>query len=284
MSDEILVLDDDVAVLELVGGVLSNAGFRCHTSADPVEALSRVEHTEAISVVIADIYMPRMTGLEFAQRLLSLDRACPRVLLLTAQPSMDAAIDALRLGVCDFLTKPIRPHELLEAVHRATAARRLAGSPELARLVHLSQELSGYLQDRSRAGEKSNGASSGAGENTADWAAPSGLLERIERFRRIRARHIVSTRLDDVAWDLLLELASAEQRGQRLSVSGLMVSHSYVSSTTLLRRVNELVERGFVARTPDPHDARRSYVSLTAKAQGLIAQFLEQVAQHLISE
>jgi DNA-binding MarR family transcriptional regulator len=97
----------------------------------------------------------------------------------------------------------------------------------------------------------------------------------------LRAQCITREKLDDAAWDMLLDLASAERRGQRLSVSGLMVSSSHVSATTLLRRVNALVDREFVARKPDPQDARRHFVDMTSKGHALVSEFLAQVGDKL---
>ena len=73
--------------------------------------------------------------------------------------------------------------------------------------------------------------------------------------------------LDEVDWDLLLELLRAERLHQRLSVSALTVSSTAASATTSLRRVNKLVSRGYVIRIPDASDARRDFVSLTSKVE-----------------
>src|SRR5690606_32458975 len=81
-------------------------------------------------------------------------------------------------------------------------------------------------------------------------------------------------KLDDVAWDLLLELLRAERLRQRLSVSGLTISISGVSATTSLRRMNELAAREYIERIPDPADARRDFVALTPKSQALLADYL----------
>ena len=67
-----------------------------------------------------------------------------------------------------------------------------------------------------------------------------GILDTIEQLRRLRAQY-VNHDLDDIGWDLLLELLRAERMRQKLSVSGLAISISGVSTTTSLRRINELV-------------------------------------------
>lgn len=88
--------------------------------------------------------------------------------------------------------------------------------------------------------------------------------------------------LDELGWDLLIELAQAEHRDLRRSVSDLMVSTVAASSTTVLRRVNELDELGYVAKSPDPSDARRDFVALTPKGRALLADFLQRAREQIL--
>jgi len=289
MKEQVLLLDDDPAMLSILEGMLQTAGYRCLTATNAEQALAMVIADEAISVVLSDIYMPGMTGFRFVDRVNAepLNRPAPRVLLLTAQPSIQTAVEALRLGVCDFLTKPVRPAELLEAVSRAISRAnqdrmdQAALSPEVARLIEQSQELTERLRRLATAGEPvsspakpAQAPKGGAAREQAGGAPVTTVIETIEMLRQLRTRY-AQHKLDDVAWDLLLDLARAERQHQRLSVSGLMISNSNVSSTTLLRRVNELTTRGYMARIPDPKDARRDFVSLTPKAHELVTDYLE---------
>jgi len=293
MNEEVLLLDDDLAMLNILQGVLTSAGYRCHAVTHAEQALAMVVVNPAISVVLSDIYMPDITGFQFVDRInaLPLARPAPRVLLLTAQPSIQAAVEALRLGVCDFLTKPVHPAELLDAVRRAIARAEqdrmdlAVSSPELARLIEQSQQLTEHLRCLTATGENTVAASkqqplqSSVARNNAIAPAAS-VIEIIEILRQLRSRY-AHHKLDDVAWGLLLDLARAERQHQRLSVSGLMISNSNVSSTTLLRRVNELTARGYMARVPDPKDARRAFVSLTAKAHEVVTDYLEQANDYV---
>src|SRR6266436_4069457 len=121
MKEVILLLDDDLTTLTVLERALGGAGFNCCSSSDPKQALSIVAAKEEIAVVVTDLYMPHMNGLQFAQALSEtpLGRPTPRVLLLTAQPSMESAIGALRGGACDFLVKPVSTAELVAAVTKA---------------------------------------------------------------------------------------------------------------------------------------------------------------------
>ena len=126
MTEEVLLLDDDLTTLTFLEGVLTGAGFKCSSSGDPQQALAIIAAREEIAVVVSDLYMPHMSGLQFADALsaLELNRPPPRVLLLTARPSLESAVGALRSGLLDFLVKPIRPAEIIETVSRALERAR----------------------------------------------------------------------------------------------------------------------------------------------------------------
>ncbi len=103
----------------------------------------------------------------------------------------------------------------------------------------------------------------------------------MDHLRRLRRQFPPLGELDDVAWDLLRELLRAERIGQRLSVSALSVSVEQVSSTTALRRTQELVKAGHIVRSPDPSDARRDFVALADEIRGTLDRYLERVATEL---
>src|SRR5512142_283983 len=247
---EVLLLDDDPAMLVFLEDILSPAGYVCHVQTDPTAALSQVASRQEIGLVLSDVYMPGLTGLQFINRLhgLRLGRPAPPVLLLTAQPSVESAIDALRLGAEDFLLKPIRPGELIEAVAHALSrsrADRCVGpmrSPQLNQLVLQAEELAGRLRSLADAGELEPldipAPLPAAGDRQAleEPAALLAVLDTIEQLRRLRDRYAHHS-LDDLEWDLLLELLRAERLQQRMSVSALTLVSSGTSTTTSLRRI-----------------------------------------------
>ena len=249
MKEVILLLDDDLTTLTVLERALGGAGFNCCSSSDPKQALSIVAAKDEIAVVVTDLYMPHMNGLQFAQALSEtpLGRPTPRVLLLTAQPSLESAIGALRGGACDFLVKPVSTADLVAAVTRALDRARQD------RLIH-----------RGRAPDVAQHALPGTVEATGRKAKVP-VLDTIERLRRLRSRYD-EHKLDDVAWELLLELLRTEQGEHKLSVSALTISIPGVSATTSLRRIGELTARGYVDRVPDARDGRRDFVALTLKA------------------
>ena len=302
MTEEVLLLDDDLTTLTFLEGVLTGAGFKCSQSSDPQQALATVAAREEIAVVVSDLYMPHMSGLQFADALttLGLNRPVPRVLLLTARPSVESAVGALRSGALDFLVKPIRPAEIIDTVGRALERARqdrrafLASAPDVVQLIRHAEELTGELRRLAEpatrhalAGARQNDLSRESFQNVAPLHTPlqassSGqrtkvsVLDTIEQLRRVRNRYN-SHKLDEVAWELLLELLRAEQSNQKLSVSALTISIPGVSATTSLRRIGELATGGYVDRTPDARDGRRDFVTLTVKARGLLTDYLANV-------
>jgi FixJ family two-component response regulator/DNA-binding MarR family transcriptional regulator len=294
MTEEVLLLDDDLTTLTFLEGVLTSAGFKCSSSGDPQQALATIAARQEIAVVVSDLYMPHMSGLEFADALgaLSLNRPAPRVLLLTARPSLESAVGAIRSGALDFLVKPIRPAEIIETVSRALERARqdrrayIANVPDVVQLIRHAEQLTGELRKlaepavRSAGGARQNNPSRETFQGTTPL--PSGqrtkvsVLDTIEQLRRVRIRYN-SHKLDEVAWELLLELLRAEQSNQRLSVSALTISIPGVSATTSLRRIGELATGGYVDRTPDARDGRRDFVTLTAKSRSLLTDYLANV-------
>ena len=306
-TDEVLLLDDDPAMLVFLEGILTGAGYPCRTETHPEAALSQIASRREIGLVLSDVCMPGLSGLQFIDRLhaLPLNRPAPRVLLLTGHPSLEAAIDALRLGAQDFLLKPIRPPELIEAIARALARSRADRAPDPARppeirlLVKQAEELAGrlrslaYQNDFQHRGEvarvaevaapalpRANKSSTSPPTRQQDGPALFSVLDTIEHLRRLRDRY-TDHQLDDVDWDLLLELLRAERLHQRLSVSALTLSSTAASATTSLRRLNKLVSRGYVVRIPDASDARRDFVSLTPKSNDLLGDYLTRANSHL---
>jgi DNA-binding HxlR family transcriptional regulator len=181
--------------------------------------------------------------------------------LLTAQPSLESAIGALRGGACDFLVKPVSTAELVAAVTKALERARQD------RLIH-----------RGRAPDIAHEGIPGDLEATGRRKVP--VLDTIEKLRSLRSRYD-EHKLDDVAWELLLELLRTEQGDHKLSVSALTISIPGVSATTSLRRIGELTARGYVDRVPDARDGRRDFVSLTLKAHDLLKDYLADVDRYL---
>ncbi len=114
---KILVVDDDPTVNDLVSSILTDAGYRVHTAEDPEVALSMFEE-DRFNLVLTDVVMPKMDGIQLLSRVRALRPEVP-VVLITAYPDIDVAVDALRAGAQDLIIKPFRTEYLLHAVKKA---------------------------------------------------------------------------------------------------------------------------------------------------------------------
>ncbi len=115
----ILVVDDEPTILTSCQRVLEGAGHRVQVVATPGSALDRCRE-QTFDMVLIDILMPGMSGLELVERLKA-DAPTIRIVVMTGYGSRDVAADALRRGARGLLLKPFTPAELREIVANAAA-------------------------------------------------------------------------------------------------------------------------------------------------------------------
>jgi len=113
----ILVIDDDENILEVIRTRLESSGYLVETRADPAEALE-VMKERVFDLVITDIRMPGMDGIELLRRVKCLNGDVP-VILLTAYGTIANAVQAVKLGAFQYLTKPFRGKQLIEEIQSA---------------------------------------------------------------------------------------------------------------------------------------------------------------------
>jgi DNA-binding NtrC family response regulator len=125
MADErrVLVVDDDEAMREMVVSLLADEGYAASGMASADEALERLGDRDA-GAVVSDIRMPGKSGIELVGELHALRPETP-VILMTAFGSIDSAVEAMRAGAFDYITKPFKRDELLLALERAFETRAL---------------------------------------------------------------------------------------------------------------------------------------------------------------
>lgn len=124
----ILVVDDERFFRETIREVLEPRGFDLVFASDGTSALEEGSD-ETLGVVILDLQLPDLHGLEVFRRLREM-RPELRVIILSAHTDQEYVLEALRLGACDYLAKPIHEEELLLAVRRAMETFDLAASRE----------------------------------------------------------------------------------------------------------------------------------------------------------
>lgn len=121
MSDKgkntLLVVDDDPYVLESIATLLKTYDYTVHASQNANDALNIVKKT-AIDVVLTDVKMPGVTGIQLLKNIHAFNQQIP-VILMTAFAELDVAVEAIKQGAFDFVTKPYNPDYLLYSVEKA---------------------------------------------------------------------------------------------------------------------------------------------------------------------
>jgi EAL domain-containing protein (putative c-di-GMP-specific phosphodiesterase class I)/ActR/RegA family two-component response regulator len=120
----ILVADDDEDVRGLLRRVLVAAGYEVVVASDGQEAIDRLGQV-GIDAVVSDISMPRLSGIELLRAIRSRDADVP-VILCTGSPDVDSAIQAVKLGALQYLTKPVDLEELKLVLARAVRLGSIA--------------------------------------------------------------------------------------------------------------------------------------------------------------
>lgn len=131
MSHQILVVDDHPRSRESVSAILRQANYDVTACASAAEALG-VLTARPIDVVVTDLQMPGMDGLEFMAEIARRQFAV-QVLMITAYASIRTAVEAMRVGAFDYLEKPFDALRLEESVAQACTHARVAGSPSSAK-------------------------------------------------------------------------------------------------------------------------------------------------------
>jgi len=117
MGGQILVVDDEPLMCRSLSEVISRAGYEVFTASNGFEALEFIQQ-EQISVVITDINMPKMDGIEVLKQAKAI---CPNisVIILTGFATIDSAVEAMRNGALDYITKPFSPSKIKSVIEKA---------------------------------------------------------------------------------------------------------------------------------------------------------------------
>lgn len=120
-----LIVDDEAGTRDLLVSFLEMIGFETRSAADGEEAL-QIYKNRSVDIVISDLMMPKIGGLDLLQELKQID---PDVIfiLITGHPSLETAIEAIKKGARDYITKPFNIDEIKIKIDRALLERSLQG-------------------------------------------------------------------------------------------------------------------------------------------------------------
>lgn len=120
----ILIVDDESDILLLLEEFLETNKFKTICSNDPKNALEIVENNE-IDLVIADLKMPEMDGIELTKEILRVNSELP-IIIMTGYASIESAVESIKAGASDFITKPFKFNHTLFVINKALETKRLS--------------------------------------------------------------------------------------------------------------------------------------------------------------
>ncbi len=123
----LLVVDDEPSILAAFRRAFRDASLEVRTTESAAEGLALAREFRP-DVIILDLQLPDMTGLEALRKLHEIDARCP-VIFITGKSTTDTAIEAMKLGAYDYLLKPLELSQLRQVIERALAISRLMNVP-----------------------------------------------------------------------------------------------------------------------------------------------------------
>jgi DNA-binding NtrC family response regulator len=119
----VLIVDDELNIRRVLSAMLKREGYEVTAAADGEQALAVLQKTP-VHVVVTDMVMPRLGGLELLARI-SADLPDIPVIVITAHGTVDSAVQALKAGAFDYITKPFEQEELKKVIAKAARAHDL---------------------------------------------------------------------------------------------------------------------------------------------------------------
>ena len=121
---KLLIVDDETGIRESLQGVLADEGYETATVESGEESLKLLRRDHSFEVVLLDIWLPGIDGLETLQRIRELDNP-PEVIMISGHGTIETAVRATKLGAYDFLEKPLSIDKTLILVKNAIESKKL---------------------------------------------------------------------------------------------------------------------------------------------------------------
>ena len=192
----VLVVDDDQAILEFMETFLTKDGFEVTTLANAKDAPDEVKDG-GYHLVVLDLMMPGLGGVEVLEQIRRVDSDVA-VVIFTGYPSLDTAVQSMKLDAVDYLKKPFNPDEFREVLDRVMRKKGLLRTPEENLHRVIGETIRGLRKDR--------------GLMLKQMARRTGLgvsllsqIERAESSASISSLYKVATALDVRIQDLFGE-------------------------------------------------------------------------------
>lgn len=208
VEDRILIVDDEEVICNVLDRRLTREGYFCTTANNGKEALNHF-YKNSFSLIISDMKMPEMTGIELLQKVKAIDPKM-KMIMVTAYPEIDLAVNAMRLGAYDFIIKPADLDLIVMSVKKALESKRLEEEIEAYhnRMEELVEERTAKLQQSYRALKKAHLDSVKVLAEAIDAKDPytRGHSDRVKRMSLVIAKKMgfSEERLENLEYGALL--------------------------------------------------------------------------------
>jgi DNA-binding NtrC family response regulator len=143
----ILIIDDDTDICEYMQLLLTQSGYDVTAKTDPREGLETLSEDE-FHVVILDIMMPELNGMEVLEEIRSFDSDIA-IIIFTGYPSVDTAVTSMKYDVSDYIKKPFDVDEFNQTLEKILREKGLLTDPEEELLATIGQNIRSLRKDRS---------------------------------------------------------------------------------------------------------------------------------------
>ena len=232
MGNRILIVDDEPMICSILARRLAREGYECVTANNGKEALHHF-YKDIFSLIISDIKMPEMDGIELLRKVKAMNPNMV-VILITAYPEIDVAVEAMRLGAYDFITKPITLDLAVLSVKNALERKRLEEEVEAyhKNLESLVEERTSKLQHAYRILKKSHLDSVQVLAEAIDAKDPytRGHSDRVRRMSMKIAIHLgfAEDQLESLEYGALLhDIGKIGIKDEILQKHGALTSQEY---------------------------------------------------------
>jgi DNA-binding NtrC family response regulator len=147
-QEKVLIVEDEENERTGLAELASLWGFKCETARDGVEALEKIESWSP-AIVVTDLMMPRMDGMELLRRVAGLPQEC-KVIVMTAHGSVDSAVEAMKIGAYDYIQKGGDPTRLRTILKHAVSQRDTERELEVTRRTLRDKGVMGPMVGTSR--------------------------------------------------------------------------------------------------------------------------------------
>lgn len=120
---KVLIVDDEYSLRFTLSEFLKRDGFETETAVNAAEGWSKIQE-ERYDIVLTDIIMPGMSGIDLIEKIRTMDSSV-KVIIMTGEPTVDTAVEAVRHGASDYIMKPITKQNLLRVVSNAARIKEL---------------------------------------------------------------------------------------------------------------------------------------------------------------